>query len=372
VIAVKPRAATSDSPRRAGGDVRVAIVGSGAIAKQHLAALAQAPGACVVGVCDLSSVMAEATASRFHVPAFFSNFGEMVRATAPHVVHVTTPPASHAPLALESLAAGAHVFVEKPIACDYATFGQLAAAARDANRWLVEDYNYVFNREVQQMLHLVESGQLGAVRHVDVQLSLDLFGAGSRFADLDLPHPAMKEPLGACEDFVTHLCSLAHAFVGRHRSASTCWRTERPDLMDRPTESHALIDGERGTASLSFSGTAQPDAFSLRVQGTKMRVETNLFDAGLVTTRIMGGPKPLASIRNARARGRDERRNARRSLARKLSGGPGSYEGLWTLIGRFYAALAANEPPPISLPAMDDVNRLVEDLRHSAALSCAS
>jgi hypothetical protein len=45
-----------------------------------------------------------------------------------------------------------------------------------------------------------------------------------------------------------------------------------------------------------------------------------------------------------------------------VDGGPGSYEGLWTLIRRTYAALAAGAPPPVEPAQILAVNRLVAAL----------
>ena len=57
------------------------------------------------------------------------------------------------------------------------------------------------------------------------------------------------------------------------------------------------------------------------------------------------------------------RRSAWRLLWRKLGGGPGAYEGLWRLIYRVYASVAAGMPSPISLEDMIEVNRLVDEIK---------
>src|SRR4051812_3837102 len=95
-----------------------AVVGVGAVAKQHLACLDQMDAVDVVGVCDLSSAVAESAAERFGVPAPFSDHRTMLAELSPDVVHVTTPPAAHLSVALDALASGAHVIVEKPIVAE--------------------------------------------------------------------------------------------------------------------------------------------------------------------------------------------------------------------------------------------------------------
>ena len=350
--------------------LRAAVIGAGHIAKQHLGAVAATPGVEAVGVCDLSPIMAESTADRFGIGHWFTDFREMLDQQQPDVVHITTPPSSHYHLARECLLADCHLLVEKPITLEYEQFSELKALAEQRNRWLIEDHNYQFNHSVQEMLKLATTGALGEVRHVDVQVCLDLFAAGSRFADADLPHPAMREPAGVVTDFLTHLCYLAYAFVGEHRRSQAYFNRLLPQSDSPITEFQALVDAERGTARLGLSATTKPDSFLLTVQGTRMSVVTNLFEVGIVRTEVLGGPQPLVPIRNALRRGSRERGNAARSLWRKLSGGPGPYEGLWSLVEQVYVNLQNAGPAPVPIDQVDAVNRLVHEIQAEVAAPC--
>ncbi len=351
--------------------LRAAVIGAGQIAKQHLGALAATPEAEVVGVCDLSPIMAESTADRFGIDYWTTDYRELIDRQQPHVIHITTPPASHFQLARDCLLAGCHVFVEKPATLELEQLTELAGLAERQQRWLIEDHNYLLNASIQEMTSLVSNGALGEVRHVDVQICLDLFGEGSRFADQDAPHPAMREPAGAVTDFLTHLCYLGYAFVGAHKSFKAYFN-RCSILPDNPiSEFQALVDAERGTARLSLSSSGQPDRFTVEVQGTHGTISTNLFEVGTVRSELLGGPQPLVPIRNSLRRGRRERRNAFRSLWRKLSGGPGAYEGLWTLIATLYANLQAGRQSPISMAQIESVNRLVHEIQGEVEAPCA-
>src|SRR6185312_12137529 len=123
--------------------MKAALIGAGQIARQHLACLKTLPGAEPVAICDLSAAAAEAAAERFGIPAWFVDHREMLEKTRPDVVHVTTPPTSHFRLAMESLAAGAHVIVEKPATSTFEELETLAMLAKKANLHLIEDYNYL-------------------------------------------------------------------------------------------------------------------------------------------------------------------------------------------------------------------------------------
>ncbi|HUI25909.1 MAG TPA: Gfo/Idh/MocA family oxidoreductase, partial [Candidatus Kryptonia bacterium] len=89
----------------------VALVGCGRIAQVHQQYLAEIPEAELVAVCDADAAARSAMSARAAVPAYAS-FDELLRCAAPQVVHIVTPPPTHAPLALRALASGAHVFIE--------------------------------------------------------------------------------------------------------------------------------------------------------------------------------------------------------------------------------------------------------------------
>ena len=344
--------------------MKAALVGAGNIARQHLACLRELPGVEVVGVCDLSPSRAESASERFGVPAWFTDAAAMLDAVRPDVVHVTTPPTSHFPLATAALQAGAHVVVEKPATVTAGELATLTDQARARGRLLVEDYNYLFNQATRSISDHVASGEFGEVTHVEVFITLDILGPGSPFSDPNAPHPCLALPGGAIADFLTHLASLAHLFVGPHREARTSWSKKGEASSPLPfDEFRALVDAEHGTAALGFSARTQPDAFWLRVYGTKMQAVANLFETRLTLDRLRGGPKPLRPLMNGLAESRDVRRSAFGSLKRKLSGGPGAYEGLWELLARTYHSLEKGTEPPITAQQVLDVNRLVDDLK---------
>ena len=348
--------------------MKAVLIGAGHIARQHLACLRELPGVEIAGVCDLSPATAESAAERFNIARWFTDSNVMLETVRPDVVHVTTPPGSHFALASTALNAGAHVVVEKPVTATYDELVTLAERSRQTGRALVEDYNYIYNSATRRILDLIESGDFGQVVHVEVFITLDILGKGSPFIDPNAPHPCLALKGGAIADFLTHLASLAHAFVGAHRVAYPIWskRESSPLPYD---EFRAVIEAERGTACLGFSGRAQPDAFWLRVYGTKMNAVANLFETRLTLDHLRGGPKPLRPLWNSMSEAIAIKRSAFGSLTRKLSGGPGAYEGLWELLARSYQAFQSGKTPPIDLKDVLEVNALVEAVRPRETIS---
>jgi predicted dehydrogenase len=325
-----------------------------------MACLKSLPGVELAAICDLSAATAECAAERYGVGAWFTDHRAMLETTRPDVVHVTTPPTSHFGLAIDSFDAGAHVIVEKPATSTFEELEALVQRARGANRYLIEDYNYVFNRAPQEILTRIGSGQFGAVTHVEVLICLDILGP-SGFADPNSPHPALTIAGGALADFLPHLASLAHLFLGPHRIAHTVWAKRKPSLLPFD-EFRAVVDAERGTAALGFSSSSQPDAFWLRVYGERMEATANLFETRLTFDGPRNVPKPLRPFFSGLEEGKTIRRAALATLLRKFSG-PGAYEGLWQLLARTYRALATGSAPPVTAGHILEVNRLVEALK---------
>jgi predicted dehydrogenase len=340
--------------------MKAALIGAGQIAQQHLTCLKALPGVELAAVCDLSPATAEAAAERYGIPAWFTDYRAMLKKARPDVVHVTTPPASHFKLAVDSFDAGAHVIVEKPVTSTFEELDMLVQRAQAVGRQLVEDHNYVFNHAPQAILRRIESGQFGAVTHVEVLICLDILGTGG-FADPNLPHPALTLAGGAIADFLPHLASLAHRFVGPHRTAQTVWIKRKPTLLPFD-EFRAVVDAERGTATLGFSSTSQPDAFWLRVYGERMQGTANLFETRLTFDGPRNVPKPLRPFFSGLEEGKTIRRAALATLLRKFKG-PGAYEGLWELLARTYRSLADGSALPVTTNDVLAVNRMVEALK---------
>ncbi len=340
--------------------MKAALIGAGQIARQHLGCLCKLPGVEVAAVFDLSPATAESAAERYGIRSWFTDHRTMLQQVRPDVVHVTTPPSSHFRLAMDSLEAGAHVVVEKPATTTFEELGTLLQRAQEKGLALTEDHNYVFNRAPQEILRRIESGEFGAVTHVEALICLDLFGPGG-FADPNAPNPILSVPGGAIADFLPHLASLAHLFVGPHRQAHAVWTKRRPSILPYD-EFRAVVEGERGTAALGFSACSQPDAFWLRVYGERMQASANLFETRLTFDGPRPGPKPLRPFFSGLDEGRAIRRAALATLLRKFKG-PGTYEGLWELLARTYRALADGSALPVPARHVLEVNRLVEALK---------
>jgi predicted dehydrogenase len=140
-----------------------AVVGCGDVSVVHLRAIERLAGARLVGVCDTDPARAADAAGRHGVPAF-AGHRELIEATRPDVVHVCTPHDQHVPVAVDCLAAGVAVLVEKPVAHTVAEAERLIAAA-DAHPQVKAGIclQNRYNATSRAARALLRSGDLGAV-----------------------------------------------------------------------------------------------------------------------------------------------------------------------------------------------------------------
>ena len=118
---------------------RVLVVGLGNMGMSHAMAYTRIPGFEVVGVCErriANRKMPEALKGA----RTFSNFEEALATLKPDVVSINTLPDTHADFAIKAMEAGAHVFVEKPLADTAENAEKVVATAHRTGKKLVVGY----------------------------------------------------------------------------------------------------------------------------------------------------------------------------------------------------------------------------------------
>ena len=108
---------------------KIAIIGAGGMAAYHAKGFREA-GAEIIALADVNAAAAEKAAARHGISRHFGDVGEMLRALPElDAVSIIVPNKFHAPLALQALQAGKHVFCEKPPALSAAEMTRMKAAA---------------------------------------------------------------------------------------------------------------------------------------------------------------------------------------------------------------------------------------------------
>ena len=135
--------------------MRIGIVGLGWAARGfHAPALTAIEDVDFVGGVDSSAERRANWTAEFEVPAF-ETLDELLERGRPELVVVATPPDSHAELCLAALAAGAHVFCEKPFVSTVEEADRVIAAAERAGRRVAVNHEFrekpIFNAIKEQI-----------------------------------------------------------------------------------------------------------------------------------------------------------------------------------------------------------------------------
>src|SRR5258708_19039679 len=118
---------------------RVLVVGRGNMGMSHALAYARIEGFEIAGLCS-RGIRSRTLPSALAGAPLFTSFEEALAAVKPDVVSINPLPDTHAAYAIESMEAGAHVFVEKPVAETVADAERVMAAAVRTKRKLVIGY----------------------------------------------------------------------------------------------------------------------------------------------------------------------------------------------------------------------------------------
>src|SRR5687767_2357865 len=145
-------------------DVRVAIVGTGAIAQvAHLPVLSKMRGVNIVALCDIDRAKARALADRFEVPDVYIDLEDLFSGSAPDAIIISTPSLLHQPYVLEAIAAGVDVLCERPLALTARGVQTILEAATLARRKVVVANNHRFRSDVQALDRFLRGGELGTL-----------------------------------------------------------------------------------------------------------------------------------------------------------------------------------------------------------------
>jgi predicted dehydrogenase len=157
--------------------MRIAVLGLGFMGSTHLKAWREIPGAEIVAVAsqdarrlsgDLTGVQGNLGGPGerldFSGMATYADAQGAVRDPQVEAVDICLPTDLHEPVALEALAAGKHVLVEKPMALDGASAERMIAAARRQGRTLMTAQVVRFLPAYRTAAEILRSGRLGPVR----------------------------------------------------------------------------------------------------------------------------------------------------------------------------------------------------------------
>jgi len=345
---------TINSQLLASRNLRLALIGCGKIADQHLHAIHRIANCEVVAVCDRELLMAKQLAERFGIPESFSAVEEMLGLVKPDVVHITTPPQSHYLVGKQCLEAGSHVYLEKPFTITAPEAESLVELADRRNLKLVAGHNLQFTREMIEMRRLVENGFLGAKPiHLESFFSYDLGEETYARALLgSRNHWVRQLPGQLLHNLLSHGIAKLAEFLDDDLTEIEVFADQSPLLRELGEqeivdELRVLIRDKAGTSAFYCFSTQIKGLNELRAHGPSGSIVVDHSSGSLIRKPNRSYKSYLTYFIPPLVSAREHFRNAGMNIInfgrRKL------YQdfGMKELIERFYNSIRSNNPPPI-------------------------
>ncbi|MBG6183439.1 putative dehydrogenase [Arthrobacter sp. CAN_A214] len=300
---------------RAGGPVGIGIIGAGVISEQYLASFAAFPDVAVHVMADLFAETAKARAAQYGIAASGGIDAALNHPDVEIIVNLT-PPAAHVEIGLAAVAAGKHVWSEKPFSLDLDSGRNLLRAADDAGLRLGCAPDTFLGAGLQTGLRMICRGDIGTPL-----TALTLMQSPGPEAWHPNPAFLFQEGAGPLFDMGPYyLTALIQAFgpissvaaVGS-KARSTRVIGSGPRAGEEfdvtvPTHVGALLtfrEGASGQSVFSFESPLVRQSF-LEITGTEATIslpDPNRFDGDIRLRRVGSEEETVVSVGSTWGRG---------------------------------------------------------------------
>lgn len=251
--------------------VKVGIIGAGGMVRYHVDGFRKA-GAEILAIADVNEAAAKKTAAAFDVPQAFGSVEAMFQALPElDAISVIVPNKFHAPLAIQALKAGKHVFCEKPPALSASEVEEMIAAEKEAGKLLMFNFNNRTRPESFAMKQYVDDGVVGTINTAQAKWirRTGIPGFGGWFTNKSLAGG------GPLIDLL-HMADLAMHLMGYPEPAHVLGRTYSDFIDDKnfkgpwglPDNAQGVNDVE--AAAHGFITFKSGQALSLQVSWAEM------------------------------------------------------------------------------------------------------
>ncbi len=341
--------------------LKIAIVGCGKIADAHVEEIRKIPSAHLCAVCDTEPVMAEQLAARYSIPHWYSDLGKLLEVEKPNVLHITTPPGSHLALTRMAVAAGCHVFLEKPIALRHRDTEAIFDAVSQAGLKLSVNYWPKFDAPALELRHLYESGTLGDIVHIESSYGYNLEGDFGMAFRRDPEHWVNKLPGKLFQNILDHILNRITPFLqDEFPQIEAVAFSGDPSGSETLDELRVIIRGARTSAYATFSSHARPVGQTLRIYGTKNTAFVDFVARTVVLERKQAFPSALGRLFPAFLTAKDYLGQGFRNVGRFRRARFHFFDGMRTLLTEFYRSIEENTPPPIPYEEILRVSSLMD------------
>jgi len=322
--------------------LKVGIVGAGLMGRWH-ARYARRLGVQVVSVLDHDLTLATKLAKESGGASVYTELETMLSSEQLDVVHICTPAGSHFQLANQFIAAGVHVFVEKPLAMTMVQTQALLELAREHGVTLCPVHQFGFQKGVSDSLAKMDS--LGDLLH----LRFTVASAGAEGG-------TEKDQDEVIADVIPHPLSILQRIRSGIDLNSEAWTGVHP----RAGELNLTGNADGVTVDISVSMNARPTRCQMELFFSKGKIYLNLFHGYAVietgnVSRVQKMIQPLTGSLK-------EFYIASTNLIKRSINNEPAYPGLTQLLKSFYTSIVTKTDAPISPAEMLAVAAARDDI----------
>lgn len=286
--------------------VRLLILGTGGMAKNHAEGFAAIPGVSLVAGIDTRPEQLAAFRQAHGIPHGFASVDEALMWGAFDAVTNVTPDAAHHATTLPFLAAGKHVLCEKPLATNAADAAEMAGAAAQAGVVNMVNLSYRNVPALQQAARMVREGAIGTIRHFEASylqswLTQPAWGHWDKEPQWLWRLSTAHGSKGVLGDVGIHILDFATFIAGMDATEVSCLLQtfdKAPggrigdyvlDANDSATLQLRLANGALGTVAATRFATGHLNDLRLRLYGQTGGLEVT-FENAVSRLRACLGP----------------------------------------------------------------------------------
>lgn len=248
--------------------LRIGVFGYGMIADVHAEGLAHMEGVELIAVCGPREAGAREFAEKFSIRNVYTDPARLLDHDEIDGVLVDAPDAFHHDLVMRSIAAGKHIFCEKPLAVTVEEAREMYEGARAANLRTVVGFSNRWNIAANNIRKRIDDDVIGEIVHVHGQ-SFNPALVRSDKPRFTWRTDAKRTGTGILGDLGSHHIDLTHFLVADITDVCASMKTFTPqvfaddgtphahDLDDDTTVLMQLANGAHGTLGLSRLGSVQ-------------------------------------------------------------------------------------------------------------------
>jgi predicted dehydrogenase len=256
--------------------LEIGIVGVGGVAQaRHLPALVKMKDVHIAAVCDMNEKLVKSVARKYSIAGCYSDFVEMLAKEKLDIVDITVSPKAHAPLSIQAMNAGCHVLVEKPIAESVEEADEVVKVAKDKGLKLCVVHNNLFAPMVLKAKAMIEKGQLGEVRGIDIKCPWPR--TNKELANKD--HWYHKLPGGLFGEVMPHTVYLARGFFGDVEPVAVHARKFTEYDWVRTDELRVILDSASGVCTVTISCSWAKNKVLIDIFGTKKSIRLDVINS---------------------------------------------------------------------------------------------